>query len=271
MKCSNDACQKSFHPLCAWYAGQFTNVYDSARHQCELDIQLFCLECAPAEKKTRRNADEQRVIRNRGRSMTKKRRGIKISAEEKARQERVRARSMTIVCTFGRSKPFHVLAIPLSFVDDTWCCNRPWCLTHIQSTCALSATARNRCFAFTLPNVCTDVLFGSWRNLTSYWDCKQEPGNAIVQCSGCKLSCHQSCYGVPDVSEWVGFQWRCRLCERSIGQVECDLCPRTGGLYKPTTTGGAPAHIMFVAACISFLFSRTDLSVPAVLRVSAIC
>jgi hypothetical protein len=125
-------------------------------------------------------------LRNAGRMLTKKRRGKKISVEEKARQDMLSRRR-------GAQD---------SLPPDTY------------------------------PSGMCAVCFSS----------APENGNSIIQCSGCTLSCHQSCYGVHELSQRGSKTWRCRLCEHSVGPVDCDLCPRTGGLLKPTTAGGW-AHV----------------------------
>ena len=134
-KCQHQGCARYFHPLCAWFDGNFVDVYDSARKRYELEMNIFCAAHEPVELV--RNAGAQKQWRNKGRADTtsKKRRGVKISVEEKARQQRVRARS----------------AAPDNYPDKT---------------CAV-------CFS-----------------------AQPEYSNALIQCIGCKLYCHQDCYGI---------------------------------------------------------------------------
>ena len=71
-----------------------------------------------------------------------------------------------------------------------------------------------------------------------------EPANEIMQCCVCKLSAHQACYGVATIPE-DRETWKCSVCSAGIdfATVECDLCPRRGGLFKKTTSNGW-AHVI---------------------------
>ena len=90
-----------------------------------------------------------------------------------------------------------------------------------------------------------------------------ELGNAIIKCRSCGLHVHEACYGVsvPALrqaqaqaqaqalqaggADGEALQQRaddstlfeCRVCEAGLDQVECCLCPRTGGMFKRTTNG----------------------------------
>lgn len=90
-QCQYPGCVLQYHPLCAWFEGHFIDVYDSARQRYELEMNVFCPGHTPAELS--RNAASQKRWRNKDRVdiKSKKRRGVKISVEEKTRQQRVRA------------------------------------------------------------------------------------------------------------------------------------------------------------------------------------
>jgi hypothetical protein len=147
-KCQHPGCMRHYHPMCAWYDGNFVDVYDSARKQYELEMNIFCPDHVPAP--VGRNAEQQKIWRNKDRADTiKKRRGKKISVEERARQQQVRARA---------------------FKPDR----------YPDRTCAVCYSAQ------------------------------PEDGNDVIQCSGCKLWCHQHCYGVPMLP--ARGAWRCNVC-----------------------------------------------------------
>jgi hypothetical protein len=137
--------------MCAWYDGLLCHVYDSAKQQYEVEMDVYCDEHVPTGT-VKRDAAAQKKWRNKDRAdnSTKKRRGKKMSTEEKARQQRVRARS----------------SVPDKYPDKT---------------CAV-------CFS-----------------------ANPEVGNAIIQCVGCKLYCHQACYGVTELPNKK--TWQCRVCE----------------------------------------------------------
>jgi hypothetical protein len=148
--CAHPGCTRRYHPMCAWYDGLLCHVYDSSKQQYEVEMDIYCDEHVPSAVK--RDAAAQKKWRNKDRAdnSTKKRRGKKMSAEEKARQQRVRARS----------------SVPDKYPDKT---------------CA----------------VCHST--------------NPEHGNAIIQCAGCKLYCHQACYGVTVVP--AKGSWQCHTCK----------------------------------------------------------
>ncbi len=148
--CAHSGCTRKYHPMCAWYDGLLCHVYDSSKQQYEVEMDIYCDEHVPSAVK--RDAAAQKKWRNKDRAdiSTKKRRGKKMSTEEKARQQRVRARS----------------SVPDKYPDNT---------------CAVCHS----------PN--------------------PEHNNAIIQCAGCKLYCHQSCYGITVVPPKG--TWRCQTCK----------------------------------------------------------
>uniref|UniRef100_A0A7S3R019 PHD-type domain-containing protein n=1 Tax=Dunaliella tertiolecta TaxID=3047 RepID=A0A7S3R019_DUNTE len=75
----------------------------------------------------------------------------------------------------------------------------------------------------------------------------------LVSCDGCGITCHQSCYGIPEVPGPDDI-WLCRTCElKEKGEddvKQCCLCPIVGGALKPTTLeGGQWCH----AACMQWI------------------
>lgn len=69
-----------------------------------------------------------------------------------------------------------------------------------------------------------------------------DPTDPIVQCDGCDLMVHASCYGHPFTKGIPEGDWFCAQCSESKSsnskpQISCCLCPVGGGALKPTTDG----------------------------------
>ena len=70
--------------------------------------------------------------------------------------------------------------------------------------------------------------------------------NEIVECDGCGVSVHESCYGIQEsgsitsnASSACTEPWFCEPCMAGLGpeSPQCELCPNVGGIYKQTDTG----------------------------------
>ena len=113
-KCAEAGCTRQYHVMCAWYDGLLCHVYDSAKQQYELEIDVYCDEHVPETVK--RDAAAQKKWRNKDRADSaakRRRRGKKMSSEEQARQQRVRARE-----SVPDKYPDGVCAVCFSFVPE---------------------------------------------------------------------------------------------------------------------------------------------------------
>ena len=68
--------------------------------------------------------------------------------------------------------------------------------------------------------------------------------NEIVECDGCGVSVHESCYGIQEcgsvasnASSACTEPWFCEACMAGVSQPQCEVCPNIGGIYKQTDTG----------------------------------
>nr|XP_040582724.1 PHD finger protein 14-like [Lepeophtheirus salmonis] len=69
--------------------------------------------------------------------------------------------------------------------------------------------------------------------------------NEIVECDGCGISVHETCYGITEsgsvasnISEASTEPWFCDPCQAGITTSPiCELCPAIGGVYKETDVG----------------------------------
>ena len=69
--------------------------------------------------------------------------------------------------------------------------------------------------------------------------------NEIVECDGCGVSVHESCYGIQETgsitsnaSSACTEPWFCDVCIAGLtSSPQCELCPNIGGIYKQTDTG----------------------------------
>eukprot|EP00096_Caligus_rogercresseyi_P007469 TRINITY_DN25332_c0_g1_i1.p1 TRINITY_DN25332_c0_g1~~TRINITY_DN25332_c0_g1_i1.p1 ORF type:complete len:847 (-),score=233.61 TRINITY_DN25332_c0_g1_i1:526-3066(-) len=69
--------------------------------------------------------------------------------------------------------------------------------------------------------------------------------NEIVECDGCGVSVHETCYGVTEsgsvasnISDASTEPWFCDPCQAGLsGSPSCELCPVIGGVYKETNVG----------------------------------
>ena len=99
--------------------------------------------------------------------------------------------------------------------------------------------------------------------------------NEIVECDGCGVSVHESCYGIHEsgsvasnASSACTEPWFCEPCMAGVSQPQCELCPNIGGIYKETDTG---AWIHLVCALyiphISF-FDQERMSRPTLFELN---
>lgn len=95
---------------------------------------------------------------------------------------------------------------------------------------------------------------------------QSDEDDEIIECDACGVSVHESCYGVTgdelqhnsqhqqdqetkvkedidtisihsNISSESTEPWFCEPCKRSVKNLNCELCPNTGGIFKQTDTG----------------------------------
>lgn len=73
---------------------------------------------------------------------------------------------------------------------------------------------------------------------------RSDDSNEIVTCDSCKITVHEGCYGVSDsvsisstVSSCSTEPWFCEPCKANMKNLDCELCPNKGGIFKETDCG----------------------------------
>ena len=211
-------CGRSFHPLCAWYAGYFmrageriaTSPTGAARGNpaqlllgtASICLQSFCPNCTPAAELARgRSRQQQRRIRVKYRVLPTHNTDAELSPLDRARA-RSRARRGSL--------------------STLTCALEPDC--YRDGACAV-------CFRAGGGN----AVEGEQQS------CAEDE---LQHCARCGISVHAYCYsmrkGARTSLEW----WCCDSCAAGNldTDVVCVLCPRRGGAFKRTTCG-RQAHI----------------------------
>ncbi|KAF9601388.1 hypothetical protein IFM89_019241 [Coptis chinensis] len=69
-----------------------------------------------------------------------------------------------------------------------------------------------------------------------------EQANQLLVCDSCKVTVHQKCYGVEELSDGVWLCSWCQYCSENgveLISTPCLLCPKAGGALKPVASGNA--------------------------------
>lgn len=92
----------------------------------------------------------------------------------------------------------------------------------------------------------------------------------IVECDCCSITVHESCYGLinpndeiaslnSDASSNTTEPWFCDACKanKSLSELNCELCPKQGGIFKQTETGRW-VHLVCALYINGVAFSNTQ-------------
>lgn len=206
-------CGRSFHPLCAWYAGYFMRAGERIATSptgtaqgipaqlllgtASICLQSFCPNCTPAAELARgRSRQQQRRIRVKYRVLPTHTTGAELSPLDRARA-RSRARRGDLSASTRALEPD---------------CYR-------DGACA--------------------VCFRAGGGNTVEGEQQSGAENELQHCACCGISVHAYCYSMRKGAR-TSLEWWC--CDSCVAgnldtDVVCVLCPRRGGAFKRTTCG----------------------------------
>ncbi|XP_063707070.1 PHD finger protein 14 [Culicoides brevitarsis] len=73
---------------------------------------------------------------------------------------------------------------------------------------------------------------------------RSDDSNEIVECDNCGVTVHEGCYGITEsnsisstASSCSTEPWFCEACRADLTDLDCELCPNKGGVFKETDCG----------------------------------
>lgn len=96
---------------------------------------------------------------------------------------------------------------------------------------------------------------------------RSDDSNEIVECDNCGVTVHEGCYGITEsnsisstASSCSTEPWFCEACRAHLTDLDCELCPNKGGVFKETDCGRwvriLSCYVTISKVNISLRFSR---------------